>query len=303
MLEKIRKVLCPECGKKLDVSDLDAFFVFNCPRCGTLLRVPKKFGNYYLDRLCGSGGMGEVYLATETATGKRFALKIAMPQLADESMKCFESEYDLLHDIRHPNLAGICGFALINECAVLKMQYIAGENLYARLQTAPLPKPEEMIFALRDAVNALLTLKSFKIVHHDLKPENFILKPDGHLVICDFDLADRREDDDDSTPCRAWGSLDCASPERILSGAENYRGDIFSLGATFYEMITGRQPFADAADQQMHYDLRRKMDFPAPKTLRPEISDDFASLIVEMMSFLPENRPDYPDILARLEPR
>ena len=299
MSDKISKILCPDCGKHLDISDLDAFFVFNCPRCGTLLHVPKKFGSYYLDRLCGSGGMGEVYFATEMTTGKRFALKIAMPQIAEEAKACFDNECALLKDISHPNLIGIYGSSIINDCAVLLMEFVEGENFYTRLQRGDLPRGEQIRTLLIDAAKALSTMHQHQIVHHDIKPENFIAKTDGHLVLCDFDLADRRADDDDTTPCRDWGSLDYASPERLLHGAESYRGDIFSLGASFYELITGRQPFGAAEDQQSHYDLRRNQMFDLPDMFYG-ISPQICTLITDMLNFAPEARPDYPEIFDRL---
>ena len=138
------------------------------------------------------------------------------------------------------------------------------------------------------------------VVHHDIKPSNIMLTADDDAKLGDFDLADIRMPGDITTPCPEWGSPGYASPERLLNGGEDSAGDIFSLGVTFYELLSKALPFGIHGTAEELYERRRNMSFAALAIRNPQVSKDLSDLISSMLDFFPENRPSYFEIIKAL---
>ena len=137
------------------------------------------------------------------------------------------------------------------------------------------------------------------VIHHDVKPAN-MLTDGGEVRLGDFDLADIRAEGDTTTPCAGWGTPAYVSPERLFGGGEDHHGDIFSLGASLYELLSGKAPFGIEGEVEELYERRREMAFPALCNVRPDLPRQLSDLVTGMLEFMDVNRPGYAEIIRVL---
>ncbi len=297
------KVFCRHCHAKLDVSDLEPFTFIECPDCGTRLRVPRRFERYLLEKVCGTGGMSTVYRAIEPDLARRVAIKVMKPATEAEGMTAdrFIEEARLVAKINHPGVIPIFNCGVFERQAVVVMRYMEHGSLDARMKQQP-PTLAEACNWLASIAGGLEFAWRESIVHHDVKPGNIMLTASDEAKLGDFDLADLRAAGDSLTLCNGnWGSPGYVSPERLLYGGEDYHGDIFSLGATLYEMVTGELPFGTGSDVEA---LLARREFPVYRKLHefnPAVRPELSRLLDRMLRYLPEERPDYPEIVEELQ--
>ena len=208
-----------------------------------------------LDQL-GKGGMGEVFLAQDTALDRKVAIKF----LPEEMQKDATARMRLLREAKaaasldHPFICKIYETGEIDSKAFIVMEYIKGKTLKKKLQEEPITLKEFLRVALEIA-EALETAHESGIVHRDLKPENIMLTPHGHVKVMDFGLAKRvfsHADELTKTITQASateegaisGTLGYMSPEQARGENVDRKSDIFSLGIMLYEMISGEHPFS-----------------------------------------------------------
>lgn len=299
-MEKVLKINCKACRSRYDVSDLDAFSVFLCPRCGRQLRVPEIFGCFMLEKLCGRGGMSRIYRALDTRTNEIVAVKILDPDCDDDDLKSgYSKEADLLK-----KLSGRVGIMPVYDAGdvdgvfYMSMQYLPGGDVEQRMRSGELPDRKIVANWLADVGEGLEAAHDLGIVHHDVKPSNIFINSENRALLGDFDLADARKDGDLVTPCHGWASPAYVSPERLYGGGEDYKGDIFSLGVSAYELLGGKMPFSMDGESTALYEERRKMAFADLITLAPELGQETSDLVRSMLEFDPAMRPDYPEAVA-----
>lgn len=230
------------------------------------LLLGRKLGRYELHSALGRGGMGAVYLATDTQLGRQVALKL-LPRrfLSDpERVRRFRQEARVISALNHPNILTIheIGEASLAEDGgkgrvhFLATEYVAGQTLRARLQSGELTLGEALETALQTA-SALSAAHQAGIVHRDVKPENIMLRPDGLVKVLDFGLAKligtppktaaaATFSTIHTNPGIVMGTVSYMSPEQARGLEVDERSDIFSLGVVLYEMLTGRAPFSGA---------------------------------------------------------
>lgn len=294
------KINCRGCRSRYDVSDLEAFSTFDCPRCGLKLRVPKRFGHFLLEKLCGRGGMSHIYRAADLKMGKIVAVKILNPDCDDPDLQNgYLKEFEMLKRLAgKPGIVPFYDAGDIDGVHYMSMQYLPGGDAEQRLRAGRLPERRIVANWLADVGEGLDAAHSFGIVHHDIKPSNIFINPQGRALLGDFDLADFRKDGDLTTPCHGWASPAYVSPERLYGGGEDYKGDIFSLGVTAYELLGGKMPFSINGDEFDLYEERRKMEFTDLYEVAPELGRETSDLVRSMLEFNPEMRPDYPEAVA-----
>ncbi|MGE5243852.1 MAG: FlgO family outer membrane protein [Betaproteobacteria bacterium] len=213
-------------------------------------------GPYRVLSLVGAGGMGEVYLAHDSKLDRRVALKLLPRDVAadPERLRRFHQEARAASSLNHPHILVIHDFGELDGRPFIVSEFVEGETLRERLRRGPLAPGEAVDIALQVA-GALGAAHARGIVHRDVKPENIMLRPDGHLKVVDFGLAKL------VGPDAAAGAGDAGAGTRVglLLGTPRYmspeqargqpldaRSDIWSLGVILYEMIAGRPPFAGA---------------------------------------------------------
>ena len=215
-----------------------------------------RLGPYRIESSLGAGGMGEVYLAEDTKLGRKVALKVLSPELAEseERRARFKREAKVLAALDHPNIVQVFSVEEAEGTHFITMQLVRGKTLTELLPKNgfPLNKFFDIAIPLADAVAAA---HHERITHRDLKPDNMMVGDDGRIKVLDFGLAKPTSgsaggDADSTLPMAAKtaegvivGTLNYMSPEQAQGKAVDARSDIFSLGVVFYEMLTGRRPF------------------------------------------------------------
>lgn len=213
-------------------------------------------GNYRVLRRLGEGGMGGVYLAEDTRTGERWAIKEA---LADETASAedrewarehFEQEVTLMRRLTDSGTARRAGIPTFRDefakhgRRYLVMEYIPGDTLEARIDAAKAPLPErDVVRWMVDVCRAMETLHRERppIILRDLKPGNIILTPAGPARVIDFGIA-RTYKPGQFSNTENLGTVAYASPEHHGQGQTDARSDVYSLGATMYHALTGHEP-------------------------------------------------------------
>ena len=221
------------------------------------LLAGQRIGHYELSQRIGSGGMGEVYLATDITAGRKAALKLLPTRFTGdaERLKRFEQEARALVGLNHPNILTVYEIGEDRSTHYIASELIDGETLRQRLDRGPMEMEEAVDVGIQVA-SALVAAHEAGIVHRDIKPENIMLRPDGYVKVLDFGIAKLAEQEVPATMAKEaavslvetrlgsiFGTARYMSPEQALGEAVDNRTDIWSLGAVLYEMVAGRAPF------------------------------------------------------------
>ncbi len=268
---------------------------------------PDAIGDYQILRILGTGGMGRVYLARHGKLGKLVAVKVlASHRLADHrALQRFESEMRAIGRLSHPNIVTAHDARDIDGKAVLVTEYIDGMDLGQLIsRTGPLPIAEACEI-IRKVSEALVYTNEQGFVHRDIKPSNIMLSQSGDVKLLDLGLARLPAGEEERAEVtgtgQTMGTADYISPEQITDSRQvDVRSDIYSLGATFYKLLSGRAPFADEA----HLSAFAKMTAhvsksPTPiQALRRDLPIELVRMIESMLQKRPDNRPHSPRLIA-----
>ena len=219
-------------------------------------------GHYRIVSRLGEGGMGEVYLATDTRLDRNVALKVLPPAMAQDRtrMERFEREAKSASALNHPNVAHIYEIGEDRDIHFLAMEFIEGVSLEKHIVGKPLAVREISGIGAQIA-DALDTAHAKGIVHRDIKPANIMITPRGHVKVLDFGLAKlvtatrpgfqtQMETRAVSAAGMLLGTVNYMSPEQALGREVDHRSDIFSLGVVLYQMATGRLPFGGSTPSE-----------------------------------------------------
>ena len=303
--KKLLKISCHKCLQKLDVTFLESFSRFSCPSCNVELIVPKWFDNYLLEEPGGIGGMATVYRALDLALDREVAIKVLNPDVASNTDRAelFLHEARTAATINHYAVIPIYTCGIFEGQPYIVMQYMGGGSLEAKLKLAMGTLPVvDVAKWVRDVAEGLDNARRHGITHHDIKPGNIMLDSDGNAKIGDFGLAQAVNDDrraQFAEMTKAWVSPHYASPEKVSEGKEDFLGDVYSLGATFYHLTTGFTPFSSTNIDEL-LKLRLKADPQPPHQQRSDLPVPLSHLILAMMDREPDKRPHYREVAKTL---
>src|SRR5213596_178941 len=230
------------------------------------LLVGQTIGHYKISKRIGTGGMGEVYLATDIAAGRKAALKLLPERFTSdaERLKRFQQEARALVGLNHPNILTVYEIGEDHCTHYIASEMIEGETLRQRLMRGRIEVGESVDIAIQVA-SALAAAHEAGIVHRDIKPENIMLRPDRYVKVLDFGIAKLAEQEVPVTiPTDAalllvetnlgsiLGTVRYMSPEQAYGAPVDKRTDVWSLGVVLYEMITGHVPFTGETPSQSY---------------------------------------------------
>ncbi|MFT5129279.1 MAG: serine/threonine protein kinase [Rhodothermales bacterium] len=294
MADDSAKFECPSCLQRIGVTRAMSGSSVQCPQCEAHIVVPQVFllagsqiGSFRIERLIGSGGMGDVYLATQVTMDRKVAVKI----LSDHVKSDPEKLEDFLREVRntakldHPNIVTAFEAGEDQGYHFLAMTFVDGDNLD---QIVTAEGPMDDVHALEIVLKVAGALKHawdrYQLLHRDIKPGNIVIENRDDVRLLDLGLARTQlEEHLEQNRDVITGSPQYMSPEAIKGDAIGFHGDMYSLGGTLYFAITGRAPFA--ADNVMELmSCHLKEPLTSPRKHNPDVSIETARLIGKMMA-------------------
>ena len=211
--------------------------------------LSRKIGDYQILNELGSGGMGRVYRVHNVITDRIEAMKVLLPDLAgrQELAARFQREIKVLASLNHPNIAQLRTALVVDNQLVMIMEYVEGTTLADRLETGPIPVPDAVNY-IDQVLNALSYAHQQHVIHRDIKPVNMMLTPQGVIKLMDFGIARSGDERSLTMTGTTLGSLNYMSPEQVKGEATDARSDLYSVGVSLYELVTGRRPFQAESD-------------------------------------------------------
>lgn len=256
--------------------------------------IGKVFRHFRILEPLGHGGMGLVFKALNTHLNKIVAIKMIAPGLAlnEKLLNRFKTEALALARLENPHIVRILDLLEDQGQWFIVMEYIEGETLQQRLKDKHLLRLSEAFDITLQILSALQHAHSASIIHRDIKPSNILITKDNTVKVTDFGLAKIQANTLVHTQHSAvGGTLYYMSPEQIRSLKEtDHRTDIYSLGITIYQMITGRIPFDP---HQTDFDIREaivRRQFPKPSTFNPYLPPEIDDLVMKTIAKNPDDR-------------
>jgi serine/threonine-protein kinase len=262
-------------------------------------RQPGPFGPYTLHELINSGGMADIWLATDGQNQTCAVRCLRSDQFFDfTTRKRFLNGCLVLS--RMPRCDLVIGYrehGKMDGSLYCALDYVEGANVKL-LMAAGDPVLEEYVGnILIDMAAALEHVHENGYMHLDFKPENVMVTRNGSVRLVDFDLALPRPPEPKKLS-KNPGTPAYMSPEQLLREPVDHRADIFAFGVTAYELLTFRKPFAaDTADDVLRQQLDRSNDFPAPRDLNPEIPPAVEKIILKCLERDPDKRYPFTSVL------
>lgn len=256
----------------------------------------RKIGKYRLIRLLGRGGMGNVHLGLNPNTDDLVAIK-ALPRdaaLQEKHIERFRREARLAAQIKHPNVVRVldADHDPDRDLHYIVMEYVEGQSFSEIMKKNKSGMPiDEALRAMICVTKALEAAAEKGIIHRDIKPGNIMLQKDGEIKLADLGLAKQLgEESNISMAKQTVGTPYYMSPEQIETPADiDSRSDIYSLGATFYRLVTGTWPFDAGSTLQILRNIL-KDPLPHPCVKRPDLPAPVGAVILKMMARNPEDR-------------
>jgi tRNA A-37 threonylcarbamoyl transferase component Bud32 len=255
--------------------------------------IGKMIDSYEITELIGRGGMGVVYKARDVKLDRDVALKIMDPLLAREEafLKRFWSEAKALAKLQSPYIVGIYALRETEFGICIVMEYVEGRTLGDLVKASGPLKPEHAAYLFKQLLMGFEHAHAHGIIHRDVKPGNILVTADNIAKITDFGLAKIYQPSAATLTSITGGTLFYASPEQLEGlGKVDQRGDIYSLGMTFYESLTGAVPFANT---ESDFAIREKIvkgKIPSPRGMKPEIPAELNSIIMKAIAKDPQDR-------------
>jgi serine/threonine protein kinase len=261
-------------------------------------------GHYVITEKIAQGGMGTVFKALEPALERYVAIKVLRPEYAANPsyVQYFQDEARAVAALRHPNIIPIFFIGQEGNVVFFSMSYIEGETFENWIETKRWFNEDQAKWFLSHAVAALHSAHKANIVHLDIKPANFLVDRANNIMLTDFGLAQKIVKDAEEAGSReAFGTPAYVSPEQISREKTDQRTDIYSLGATLFHLMTGKQPFNGPSVEEIIWGHLEK-PFPIEIAREANLSTGWIHLIKKMMERSPDNRfADYRELCTALE--
>lgn len=275
------------------------------PRDGDARPVPLPDRFELLEEL-GRGGMGDVYKARHRHLDRIVAVKVLRRRLADDdaAMSRFRNEVRVLAGLSHPGIAAALDADFVDGYGVLVLEYVEGTDLHHLiLRDGPLGVADA-VRIIGELAGALAYAHARGIVHRDVKPANVMLTPTGEVKLLDLGIAEltnRQQPDTAASAERAFlGTPEFAAPEQV-DGAVDARGDVYSLGCTFYHILTGHPPFP-AGSARAILEAQRSAPIPDVREERPDVPPEVERILQRLLAKQPNQRPaDMDEVLRSLD--
>lgn len=291
---------CQSCDAEIGLAGQTAFTNIACPKCRTVTTVPMVFGNLLLVGALGTGGMGTVYKAVDLQLNRYLAVKIVRKKFASDPhfIETFTREARAAAAVSHPNVAQVYAFAQHEGEYYLTMELLEGGSLDDRMtKQGKLPEADVLRIGAQIAAG-LRASHQRNLLHRDIKPGNILFNDEGTPKLVDFGLARAQHEADAEQGGVVWGTPYYIAPEKLRGQPEDFRSDMYSLGASLFHALAGRPPFDAKTAREV---VAKSASTPAfnLKTYNPTVQDVTAQVIGRMLAKEPAERFESYDALIR----
>ena len=275
-------ISCPKCDAPVDIGDAEPLSRVTCLACGERIRIARSFNHFELRETLGTGGMGTVYKARDTQLDRDVALKLLRKDLGPEYANQLQQEARITASVNHPHVVQIFSFGHDHDQYYLVMELVDRgtlDDLIAEQKKLP---EADVLRAGIEVARGLRAAYQKGLIHRDVKPANILFNEEGMAKISDFGLAGIVEPQAQSSGA-IWGTPYYVAPERLNNQPEDFRSDIYSLGATLFHAVAGRPPFDGETTSAS--DLRALKNNPLKlKDVAPDVSRPTANAIARMIA-------------------
>src|SRR6266850_2310201 len=270
-------------------------------------------GPFRIERQVGRGGLGAVYRAVDCRSGDTVALKMLPPGTDPSAARRLRREFDALRHLHHPNIVRVLDLGEVDGVPWLSMEYVDGMPLREWLVVAGQPKLLEpdlgslltldeqieqnnpdrlhaLCEALAQVCDGLSFIHTRGLLHRDVKPGNILVRQDRRATLVDFGLAKRMTDPEITDHGHVVGTYRYMSPEQARGETLDRRGDLYSLGATLYELLAGRPAFPHRNQLELLEAIIHQ-EAPDPSRINPGAPAALGSLAERLLQKRPEERP------------
>jgi serine/threonine protein kinase len=250
----------------------------------------KRIGDYQILDELGSGGMGRVWRVRNVISDRIEAMKVLLPDLAgrQELAARFLREIKLMASLNHPNIAQLRTAFTADNQLYMVMEYVEGTTVAQKLEHGAIDVPDAMNY-IRQVLDAVSYAHKQNVIHRDIKPANMMLTPQGVIKLMDFGIARAGEDRSLTMTGTTMGSLSYMSPEQVKGEPTDARSDLYSVGVSLYEMVTGQQPFVATSDYSIMAAHVKETPRP-PVELHPGLPSELNEIILMAIAKDPAQR-------------
>ena len=255
-------------------------------------RIGTEIAGYRIESLLARGGMGEVYLATQSFPERKVALKLLPHDLAIDAAfrERFIRESNAAASVEHPNIVPVYGAGEASGELYIAMRYVDGEDLRALLDREGPIAPERAVRICSQIADALEEAHEHGLVHRDVKPGNILVSKGDRAYLTDFGLIRRSKLETDLTKTGQFmGTVDYIAPEQIKGDEVDGRADVYSLGCVLYECLVGEPPFRKDTEVASLY-AHLEDPPPRPSMRNPAVPTALDGIVLKAIAKRPTDR-------------
>jgi len=250
----------------------------------------RTLGQYEIGQQLGQGGMATVYLAQQKSIGRTVAIKVMPPHFLHDPtfLQRFEHEVKVIAALQHPRVLPVYDYGQIEDRPYIVMAYMSGGTLADRIQEDPLPL-EQIVKLTEQIAEGLGHAHRKGIIHRDLKPSNILLDENGNAYLADFGIAKVSESTAQLTGSAIIGTPSYMAPEMAETGEVTPAVDVYALGVTLFQMLTGKNPFQGNTPIRV---MMAHASEPVPdvRDTRPDLPRTITEVVNKAMAKRPEDR-------------
>lgn len=248
-------------------------------------------GRYFITSLIQEGGMSFVYLAEDTINKKPVAVKIMKEDTFSDPLNVarFQREARACAALRHSNIVEIYDIDEYKGKPYIVMEYVESKSLRELLLTRGTFSPLEACDIIYQLSDALMHAHEHGIIHRDIKPQNVMMQYDGSIKLLDFGIATINDAPNITQKDMVVGSVHYMAPEVLKGKGASPKSDIYALGITFFELLTGKQPFTDSSPVNIAM-KQIEEPFPSVRKIRTDVSVKIEKVINKACKKNPDHR-------------